>query len=72
MFKNKDDNIKWYTESEFVDEDTGEIIPRHYIESGLYVKTIKKEIKNEFDEKVRKGKRKFTFICRRNEQYKLF
>lgn len=65
--------IKWHTELEIVDEETGEILPRFIVEQGKYY-IHKKEVKNEIRENNgrKQGARKILWICRKNNQGQLF
>lgn len=69
---NKDDNIqKWFTESEYVDIETGEIIKKYQVETKEYYIT-NKSLKYEFDEIRKIGIRKYINECRTTGQTKLF
>lgn len=71
MDKPRNGNInKWYTISEYVDTETGELIEKKQIENKEYKirnKTIKYEINNE----QHYGTRKITNECTRNEQTRM-
>jgi len=65
----KDTTVKWYTVTEYVDVETGEIITkseyeRNYYATGIIQKTTEKNHKY--------GITKITKECRRNGQTRLF
>lgn len=60
--------IKWYTITEYIDETTGEILPKYLIERGEYL-VHKTEKKTKINEKI--AERIYTKLCIRNPQQKL-
>lgn len=63
--------LKWFTVSEYVDIETGELIPKSEIENGIYY--IKNKTKShEINEQQNYGIRKFINECKRTGQTKLF
>lgn len=68
MIKARDDNIKkWYTESEFIDIETGEVfkkMPKNYIK-------IETNKKTKIDEKFKIGVIKYSTTIRRHPQQRI-
>lgn len=69
MKKARDDKLKWYTVSEWIDVETGELLNKSAYERNNYF-VIKKSIKNEITEHF--GIRKIINECRKSGQTKLF
>lgn len=67
------EEIKWYSETEIIDTDTGEIITKSQKERGNY-RTIKREKKYEISEKngIKHGIIKHKQYVREHEQQRLF
>ncbi len=64
----KEKKMKWYTEVEMVDVETGEILTKSKVEREYIVKSKNKH-KTEY--KDGKGIRKFTWECERNRQQRI-
>lgn len=68
---NNKTKIKWYTELEIVDTETGELITKsEYERRDLII--IKKTKKNEYNAKSNAGITRWTWECGRNPQQKLW
>jgi hypothetical protein len=60
---------KWKTESEYFNEETGEVIDKREIKSGKYI--LIKTIKN-YRKDGNTNIREYSYACRRSKQFRIF